>query len=341
MYLHGLLLHLVNLSPTPTMKAIIVTTTGGPEVLNLQERALPIPTAQDVLIRVHAAGINRADLLMRQGRYGISSQPPVESLGLEVAGVVEQIGSSISRWKKGDRVCALIRHGGYAEYALANAHHCFPIPEGLSFEEAACLPETVMTVWNNVFQRMHLQAGENFLVHGGTSGIGVTAIQLAKAFGAQAFATAGSDEKCRFCEALGAIISVNYKTQNFEEVLKPYGMDAILDYIGGDYTAKNIRILRPEGRLCFIAGLGGAQTQFNILEVMNKRLTITGSMLAPRDAEFKASLAADVEKHVWPLIRMGKYKPILYKTFPLHEAADAHRLMESTEHIGKIVLVTL
>ncbi|WP_428668002.1 NAD(P)H-quinone oxidoreductase [Runella sp.] len=322
------------------MKAIIVTATGGPEVLDLQERSLPVPTLQDVLIRVHAAGINRADLLMRQGRYGVSSQAPVEPLGLEVAGVVEQIGSPVSRWKVGDRVCALIRHGGYAEYALANAHHCLPIPDGLSFEEAACLPETSMTVWNNVFQRMHLQAGENFLVHGGTSGIGVTAIQLAKAFGAHAFATAGSDEKCRFCEELGAVKCVNYKTRNFEEALKSYGIDAVLDYIGGEYTAKNIRLLRADGRLCFIAALGGAQTQFNSMEVMSKRLTITGSMLAPRDAEFKAALTAEVEKRVWPLLLTGQYKPILYKTFPLNEAAEAHRLMESSEHIGKIVLVT-
>lgn len=321
------------------MKAVIVSQTGGPEVLNLQERPLPIPTLQDVLIRVHAAGVNRADLLMRQGRYGISAQAPVEPLGLEVAGVVEQIGSPVSRWKVGDRVCALIRHGGYAEYALANTHHCFPIPAGLSFEEAACLPETCMTVWNNVFQRMHLQAGENLLVHGGTSGIGVTAIQLAKAFGAQVFATAGTEEKCRFAEALGAVKCVNYKTHHFEEELKPYGMDAILDYIGGDYTAKNIRLLRSEGRLCFIAGLGGAQTQFNIMEVMSKRLTITGSMLAPRDVKFKAALTAEVEKRVWPLIASGQFKPILHKTFPLSEAAEAHRLMESSEHIGKIVLV--
>ncbi|AEI47601.1 NAD(P)H-quinone oxidoreductase [Runella slithyformis] len=321
------------------MKAIIVSQTGGPEVLTLQERPLPIPTLQDVLIRVHAAGVNRADLLMRQGRYGVSAQAPAEPLGLEVAGVVEQIGSPVSRWKVGDRVCALIRYGGYAEYAPANVHHCLPIPPGLSFEEAACLPETCMTVWNNVFQRMHLQAGENLLVHGGTSGIGVTAIQLAKAFGAQVFATAGTEEKCRFAEALGAVKCVNYKIHPFEEVLKPYGIDAILDYIGGDYTAKNIRLLRPEGRLCFIAGLGGVQTHFNIMEVMSKRLTITGSMLAPRDIEFKAALTAEVEKRVWPLIASGQFKPILYKTFPLSEAAEAHRLMESSEHIGKIVLV--
>jgi len=197
-----------------------------------------------------------------------------------------------------------------------------------------------MTVWSNVFQRMHLKVGENFLVHGGTSGIGVTAIQLAKAFGAQAFATAGSDEKCQFCETLGAVKCVNYKTQDFVEELKSFGIDVILDYVGGDYTPKNIRLLRPDGRLCFIASLGGAQTQFNILEVMSKRLTITGSMLAPRDGDFKAALAAEVEKHVWPLIETGQYKPILYKTFPLEEAAAAHRLMESSEHIGKIVLVT-
>jgi putative PIG3 family NAD(P)H quinone oxidoreductase len=320
------------------MRTIVVSRIGGPEVLGVEESPLPIPTVQEVLINVKAAGVNRADLLMRQGRYGITSQPLTEPLGLEIAGIVEQVGSEVTRWQIGDRVCALIRNGGYAEYALADARHCLPIPTGLSFEEAACLPESIMTVWSNVFQRMQLKADENFLVHGGTSGIGVTAIQLAKAFGAHAFATAGSDKKCQFCEDLGAIRCVNYKTQDFVEELKPYGMDVILDYVGGDYTAKNIRLLHSDGRLCFIASLGGAQTQFNILEVMSKRLTITGSMLAPRDADFKAALAAEVEKYVWPLIEMGQYKPILYRTFSLEAAADAHRLMESSEHIGKIVL---
>lgn len=317
---------------------MIVTQTGGPEVLSLEDRSAPISTGTKVLIRVYAAGINRADILMRQGRYGISSQPPTEPLGLEVAGIIAEIGENVSRWKVGDKVCALIKNGGYAEYALAEAHHCLPVPMGMSFEKAACLPETIMTVWSNVFQRMQLKTGENFLVHGGTSGIGVTAIQLAKAFGVQAFATAGSDQKCRFCEELGAVRCVNYKTQDFLEELKPYGMDVILDYVGGDYTAKNIRLLRPDGRLGFIASLGGAQSQFNILEVMSKRITITGSMLAPRDDAFKAQLAAEVEKHVWPLIEAGTFEPILYKTFPLEEAAEAHRLMESSEHIGKIVL---
>ncbi|MBB3838713.1 putative PIG3 family NAD(P)H quinone oxidoreductase [Runella defluvii] len=320
------------------MKAMIVTQTGGPEVLSLEDRSVPISTGTKVLIRVYAAGINRADILMRQGRYGISSQPPTEPLGLEVAGIIAEIGENVSRWKVGDKVCALIKNGGYAEYALAEADHCLPVPTGMSFEKAACLPETTMTVWSNVFQRMHLKTGENFLVHGGTSGIGVTAIQLAKAFGVQAFATAGSDQKCRFCEELGAVRCVNYKTQDFLEELKPYGMDVILDYVGGDYTAKNIRLLRTDGRLGFIASLGGAQSQFNILEVMSKRITITGSMLAPRDDAFKAQLAAEVEKHVWPLIEAGTFEPILYKTFPLEEAAEAHRLMESSEHIGKIVL---
>lgn len=317
---------------------MIVTQTGGPEVLSLEDRSVPISTGTKVLIRVYAAGINRADILMRQGRYGISSQPPTEPLGLEVAGIIAEIGENVSRWKVGDKVCALIKNGGYAEHALAEADHCLPVPTGMSFEKTACLPETTMTVWSNVFQRMHLKTGENFLVHGGTSGIGVTAIQLAKAFGVQAFATAGSDQKCRFCEELGAVRCVNYKTQDFLEELKPYGMDVILDYVGGDYTAKNIRLLRTDGRLGFIASLGGAQSQFNILEVMSKRITITGSMLAPRDDAFKAQLAAEVEKHVWPLIEAGTFEPILYKTFPLEEAAEAHRLMESSEHIGKIVL---
>lgn len=320
------------------MKAVIVSQIGSPEVLSLEDRSLPVSTDSQVLVRIYAAGVNRADVLMRQGRYGISSQPPTEPLGLEIAGVVTEIGENVSRWKVGDKVCALIKNGGYAEYALAKADHCLPVPKGMSFEKAACLPETIMTVWSNVFQRMQLKFGENFLVHGGTSGIGVTAIQLAKAFGVQAFATAGSDEKCRFCEELGAVRCVNYKTQDFLEELKPYGMDVILDYVGGDYTAKNIRLLRTDGRLSFIASLGGAQSQFNILEVMSKRITITGSMLAPRDDAFKAQLTAEVEKHVWPLIETGQYNPIIYKTFVLEEASAAHRLMESSEHIGKIVL---
>jgi NADPH:quinone reductase len=320
------------------MKAIIVTQLGAPEVLQLQERPMPQPSPHEVLIKVHAAGVNRADILMRQGRYGAQTAPPSNPLGLEIAGIVAECGNSNQRWKVGDRVCALLPFGGYAEYALADARHCLPIPEGMSFEEAACLPETIMTVWSNVFQTMHLSAGEHFLVHGGTSGIGVAAIQLAKALGSKVFATAGSDEKCHFCEDLGAEKCINYKTHDFETELASFGMDAILDHIGGDYTAKNLRLLRMEGRLCYIASLGGAETKFNILEVMRKRLSITGSMLSPRDADFKANLAREVEQKVWPLIASGAYKPILYQVFDLKDAAQAHILMESSAHIGKIVL---
>lgn len=320
------------------MKAVIVTQTGDPEVLQLIETAKPLFNPSEVLIKVYASGVNRADILMRQGRYGTSKQAPSAPLGLEVAGVVVEIGSEVSRWKRGDKICALLKNGGYAAYAAADARHCFPIPDSFSFEEAACLPETLMTVWSNVFQRMHLQRGENFLVHGGTSGIGTTAIQLAKAFGVRPFATAGTDEKCYFCEQLGAIKCINYKTQDFLEVLEPEGMDVILDYIGGDYTPKNLRLLKPDGRLGFLASLGGAQSQFNILEVMTKRLTITGSTLAPRDADFKASLAAEVEKHIWPLLENQQFKPILFRSFDLGDAAEAHKLMQSSQHIGKIVL---
>jgi NADPH:quinone reductase len=322
------------------MKTIIVTQLGAPEVLQIQDRPIPSPASHEVLIKVHAAGVNRADILMRQGRYGVQSAPPNDPLGLEVAGVIAKCGTSDQRWKVGDRVCALLRSGGYAEYAVADARHCLPIPKGMDFEKAACLPETIMTVWSNVFQTMHLAAGEHFLVHGGTSGIGVTAIQLAKALGSKVFATAGNDEKCRFCEDLGAEKCINYKTLDFETELAVYGMDVILDHIGGEYTAKNLRLLRTEGRLCYIASLGGAETKFNILEVMRKRLSITGSMLSPRNADFKANLAKEIEQKVWPLIESGAYKPILYRVFDLKDAAQAHILMESSEHIGKIVLRT-
>jgi NADPH2:quinone reductase len=322
------------------MKAIIITTYGSPEVLQIQEREKPTPAADEVLIKVKAAGVNRPDVAQRKGNYAPPPGAPQDIPGLEVAGIVEEIGSNVTVLKKGDHVCALIAGGGYAEYAIANALHCLPVPSNLNFTEAASLPETVLTVWHNVFQRGQLKAGEKFLVHGGSSGIGITAIQLAKAFGATVFATAGSKEKCDACIELGAGKCINYKEEDFEAVLKEEKIDVILDMIGGDYIEKNIRLLNIDGRLVFINAMKGGKSNFDAVDVMRRRLTITGSTLRNRDVAFKASLVADVYKHVWPIIQNGKFKPVIYKTFPLADAAKAHELMESSEHIGKIILTT-
>ncbi|MFC6997399.1 NAD(P)H-quinone oxidoreductase [Rufibacter roseus] len=320
------------------MKAVVITAPGEPEVLQIQERPTPSPEAHQVLVKVYAAGINRPDVAQRKGRYPAPAGAPSDIPGLEIAGVVEACGDAVSQWKTGDAICALLPGGGYAEYAVVDARHCLPLPHGWSFEEAASLPETVFTVWHNVFQRGQLKAGETLLVHGGSSGIGITAIQLAAALGARVFATAGSQEKCAACEVLGAERCINYKTEDFEEVLKEEGVDVILDMVGGEYIPKNLNLLKPDGRLVFINAMHGAKGEFNALQVMQKRLTITGSTLRPRDGDFKASLTADILKHVWPLLEDEKFKPILYKTFPLTEAAQAHTLMESSQHIGKIVL---
>ncbi len=319
------------------MKAIVVTQPGGPEVLQLAERPSPQPAENQVVIKVEAAGLNRADLLMRQGTYGKPEDLP-EILGLEVAGTICSCGPKVTQWKKGDRVCALIRGGGYAEYALADFRHCLPIPDTISMVEAAGLPETVLTVWSNVFQRMRVQTGETLLIQGGTSGIGLTAIQLARAFGIRVFATAGSDEKCAFAQNWGAERCINYKTQDFEAELAPIGVDAILDYIGGDYTAKHLRILKPEGRLCWLAGMDGVKSTINIMDIMTKRLSLTGSTLSPRTDDFKAQLTADVELRAWPLVAQGKVKTHVSKTFPLEQAAEAHTYMQAGGHIGKIIL---
>jgi NADPH:quinone reductase len=321
------------------MKAIIITQPGEPGVLQLQERPTPLPGENEVLIKVMAAGINRPDVAQRKGSYPAPPGAPADIPGLEVAGVIEQCGPLVKRWQQGDKVCALISGGGYAEYAVAHAGTCLPVTNSLSFEEAGSLPETVFTVWHNVFERGKLQTGENFLVHGGSSGIGITAIQLAKAFGAKVFATAGSEEKCKACLALGADKCINYKIEDFEDALKAEGVDVILDMIGGDYIPKNLRLLKTEGRLVFINAMKGNEATFNVHDVMRRRLTITGSTLRNREISFKAQLAAEVEKHVWPLLDNGKFKAVIYKTFLLEEAAKAHALLESSEHIGKIVLV--
>ncbi|MDB5233508.1 MAG: zinc-binding dehydrogenase [Hymenobacter sp.] len=320
------------------MKTICITAPGGPEVLELREQPIPQPAAHEVLIRVEAAGVNRPDVLMRQGKYGGSGDVAGTVPGLEVAGTVAQCGSSVERWRPGDAVCALLAAGGYAEYAVVDARHCLPIPSGLSAIESAALPETVFTVWHNVFQRGALQPGETLLVHGGGSGIGTTAIQLAKALGSRVVVTAGDEAKCAACRQLGADRAINYKAEDFENALKEQGVDVILDMVGGSYTAKNLRLLKDDGRLVFVNAMQGAVAEFNALEVMRRRLSITGSTLRPRSAEFKAALAADVEHHVWPLVAAGKFRPVIHATFPLEAASEAHRLMESSAHIGKIVL---
>jgi len=320
------------------MNAITIQKPGGPEVLHPQQAPRPMPAAGQVLVRVHAAGVNRPDVLMRQGKYAGSGDVTGLVPGLEIAGIIEEIGPDTARWQPGDAVCALLAAGGYAEYAVVDARHCLPVPAGLSMVEAAALPETLFTVWHNVFQRGHLQPGETLLVHGGSSGIGTTAIQLARALGSRVATTAGDEAKCQACRDLGAEWAINYKADDFEQALKEVGIDVILDMIGGDYVPKNLRLLRDDGRLVFINAMQGAKAEFNALEVMSRRLTITGSTLRPRSADFKAALAAEVEKHVWPLIAPGKFRPIIDRTFPLAEAAAAHQRMESSAHIGKIVL---
>ncbi len=319
------------------MKAISIAQPGDSSVLQLEERPTPQPANGQVLIRIQAAGVNRSDIHQRQGGYG--SSPAGQIPGLEVAGTVEQCGPDVKRWRVGDAVCALLAGGGYAEYVAVDERHCLPIPPNLTVVEAASLPETVLTVWSTVFQWAHLSKGENFLVHGGSSGIGLTAIQLAKAFGAHAYATAGSDEKCAACEKAGAVQCVNYNRDDFEKALGQVGINVILDMIGGDYTPKNLRLLTTDGRLMFINSMRGADSEIHIPTLMKKRITLSGSMLKPRDDHFKAALTADVEQYVWPLLTDGRLKPIIYRTFPLAEAAQAQDLMTSSEHIGKIMLL--
>jgi len=321
------------------MKAIVITEPGTPGVLQIQERPLPVPGNQEVLIRVKAAGVNRPDVMQRKGAYPAPAGAPADIPGLEVSGVVEECGVEVSRWKKGAKVCALLAGGGYAEFVTVDESQCLPVPRGLSFEESASLPETVFTVWHNVFQRGLLKPVEHFLVHGGSSGIGITAIQLAKAMGAVVFATAGSAVKCSACISLGADQCINYKEEDFETALSNEGVDVILDMIGGDYLQKNISLLRPEGRLVFINAMKGNPTELNVMQIMQKRLSITGSTLRSRETTFKGSLAKEVQTHVWPLIEKGMFKPVIYRSFRLHDADKAHELLESSEHIGKIVLI--
>jgi NADPH2:quinone reductase len=325
------------------MRAIEITRPGPPEVLAPAIRPVPQPGQNEVLIRVAASGVNRPDVLQRKGGYppppGASDIP-----GLEIAGTIVKLGPGATRWKIGDRVCALVTGGGYAEFACAPAPQCLPVPGGLSLVEAAGLPETFFTVWINVFDRAKLKPGETLLVQGGSSGIGVTAIQMARAMGHRVFVTAGSDDKCRACERLGAERAINYRTEDFAKVVKELtggrGVDVILDMVAGDYVPRELECLADDGRLVLIAFLGGSKTVLDMNDILRRRLTLTGSTLRPRPVEVKAAVARALEEKVWPLIEKGAIRPVIYKTYPLEKASGAHALMESGAHIGKIILET-
>jgi putative PIG3 family NAD(P)H quinone oxidoreductase len=324
------------------MLAIEISTPGEPDVLVPVERPTPVAAANELLIKVAAAGVNRPDVMQRRGKYppppGASDIP-----GLEVAGTVVGLGPEVRDFRIGDLVCALVSGGGYAEFCVAPAPQCLPVPTGLGVVDAAAIPETFFTVWTNVFERGRLQRSESILIHGGSSGIGTTAIQLARAWGARVFATAGSAEKCRACETLGADRAINYHDEDFVAAVRDAtggrGVDVVLDMVGAEYFPRNLEALAMEGRLVEIATQRGAKVELNLQTVMQRRLTITGSTLRARTIEEKGRVAAGVREHIWPLIESGTVRPYICKTFPLRDAANAHRLMESSAHIGKIVLL--
>ena len=324
------------------MTAVEIAHPGGPEVLRPVTRPTPALGSRDVLIAVAAAGLNRPDLMQRQGRY---APPPGASdiPGLEVAGRVVARGKDVEEWQEGDAVCALVAGGGYAEYCAAPAPQCLPVPKGLDFVQAAALPETVFTVWTNVFERGRLSAGETLLVHGGASGIGTTAIQMARARGVRVFATAGTREKCAACEKLGAERAIDYAREDFVAVVAELtagrGVDVVLDMVGGDYLPRNLASLATDGRLVQIAFLKGPRAEIDLMTVMHRRLTLTGSTLRPRSIEEKGQIARAVRENVWPLIEKGDVRPVLHATFPLAAAAEAHRALEAGRHVGKIVLI--
>ncbi|RFB81359.1 NAD(P)H-quinone oxidoreductase [Methylovirgula sp. 4M-Z18] len=323
----------------PTMTAIAISQPGAPDVLKPETRPVPAPGPGEILVKVAYAGVNRPDVLQRLGVY---APPPGASdlPGLEISGTVAALGEGVTRWSVGDTVCALVAGGGYAEYCLVHESHALPVPAGLDLEQAGATPETFFTVWVNVFMRAGLRPGESFLVHGGTSGIGVTAIQLAKAFGARVFATAGTDEKCAACRRFGADVALNYR-EDWVAAVKaeaPLGINVILDMVGGDYVAKNYTIAAELGRIAQIAHLNGHKVTIDLRPMMQKRLTHTGSTLRPRTIAEKAEIASQLQAHVWPLLATGRCRPPIDSTFPLHEAAKAHERMESGAHIGKIVL---
>ena len=328
--------------PLPeTMTAIEISTPGAPDVLRAATLPVPTPAPGEVLIAVRAAGVNRPDVIQRKGAYppppGASPLP-----GLEVAGEIAAVGAGVTEWKTGDDVCALLAGGGYAQYAAVPAGQCLPVPKGLSMTEAASLPETFFTAWSNLFDRARLQAGETLLVHGGTSGIGITAIQMASAFGARVLATAGSAEKCAACVELGAAQGINYNEMDFVEAVREAtngkGADVILDMVGGDYVARNLKACAADGRIVQIAFLGGSKVTLDLMALMRNRITLTGSTLRPREVAFKAAIAQSLREKVWPLIEQGRIRPVIDSVFPLTDAAKAHARMESSAHIGKIVL---
>ena len=323
------------------MRCIEISKPGGPEVLVAAQRPAPTPKANEILVKVAAAGVNRPDVLQRLGRYPVpldASDLP----GLEIAGEVAACGADVKMWQPGDMVCALTHGGGYAEYCVTPEVQALPMPKGLTALEAASLPETFFTVWSNVYDRARLAPGESLMVQGGTSGIGVTAIQMAAAMGNRVFATAGSDEKVAACVRLGAEKAINYRTQDFGAEIKTAtggkGVNVILDMVGGDYVPRELKCLADEGRLVFIATLGGSKAEIDINEMQRRRLVLTGSTLRPRPVEFKGAIARSLREKIWPLIEAGKIKPVIYKSFPLAQASEAHRLMETSTHIGKIVL---
>jgi NADPH2:quinone reductase len=325
------------------MRAVTIREPGGAEVLTLNEKyPVPRPGNGEVLIRMAAAGVNRADVMQRQGVYPMPPGAPVDVPGLEVSGVIVASGGGVARWKIGDEVCALLIGNGYSEYVVAPAQQCMPVPAGVSLVHAGGLPETYCTVWTNLFERGRLAAGETVLIQGGTSGIGVAAIQLAKAFGARVLATAGSAEKCRACQELGADRAIDYRREDFHAVAKDFtrgaGVDVILDIVAGSYIPRELDLLKREGRLVFVAQVGGSRVEADFHQVLIKHLTVTGSTLRSRTVEQKGRLCAALEKEVWPLFARKELSPMIYRTFPLSAAADAHRLMESSAHIGKILL---
>jgi NADPH2:quinone reductase len=323
------------------MNVVEIAAPGGPEQLKPAVRPVPRPGDDEVLVHVAAAGVNRPDVMQRQGRYpappGASDLP-----GLEISGEIVALGPKVSGWTVGEKVTALLPGGGYAAYAVAAAPLCLPVPPGISMVEAAAIPETFFTVWTNLFDRGRCQAGDTVLIHGGTSGIGTTAIQLAAAWGARVFATAGSDDKARACERLGAVRGINYRTEDFVEVMRAQtggkGVDVILDMVAGSYVARNLELASLEGRIVVISLLGGSRAEINMSMILTKRLTLTGSTLRSRSVAQKAAVADAVRKNIWPLLAAGRVRPVIHATFPLAEAAEAHRLMETSNHIGKIVL---
>ena len=326
---------------TQTMKFIDVASPGGPEVLCISEMMRPKPKSGQVLIKVAAAGLNRMDILQRKGLY---PPPPGASAipGVEVAGVIASVTKDCYGLKEGDEVCALLTGGGYAEYCIADAPLCLPVPAGFTMAEAASLPEALFTVWSNVFDIAQLKAGQSFLVHGGSSGIGSAAIQMAKAYGAKVFATAGTDKKCDYCRSLGADVAVNYKSQDFVDASRVAtqnsGIDVILDMVGADYLPRNIKAIADEGKIVMIAAIKGVKSEVNILSIMQKRVMVTGSTLRSRPIVIKTAIADNLREHVWPMLDSGRIKPCVYRTFPLAQAGSAHALMETSEHMGKIIL---